>query len=147
MKCSKSLLQQSQPSGEASLKKEGYIQVVAQQMEIGPGISQSFLQTNPKETSKLPYYTNQIIQRQWLEIVDTHTHTNYKWVFPKIGVPHGTTKSSILIGFSIIFTIHFGGFPPIFGNTQITKKRPLQIIAVRYSLLLVKFRNMNYGWF
>ena len=26
----------------------------------------------------------------------------------------GTPKSSILIGFSIIFTIHFGGFPPIF---------------------------------
>ena len=31
----------------------------------------------------------------------------------------GTPKSSILIGFSIIFTIHFGGFPPIFGNTHI----------------------------
>ena len=31
----------------------------------------------------------------------------------------GTPKSSILIGFSIIFTIHFGGFPPIFGITQI----------------------------
>ena len=30
----------------------------------------------------------------------------------------GTPKSSILIGFSIIFTIHFGGFPPIFGTTQ-----------------------------
>ena len=29
-----------------------------------------------------------------------------KWVFPKIGVP---PKSSILIGVSIIFTIHFGG--------------------------------------
>ena len=29
----------------------------------------------------------------------------------------GTPKSSILIGFSIIFTIHFGGFPPIFGST------------------------------
>ena len=28
-----------------------------------------------------------------------------------------TPKSSILIGFSIIFTIHFGGFPPIFGST------------------------------
>ena len=29
-------------------------------------------------------------------------------------------KSSILIGFgTIIFTIHFGGFPPIFGNTHI----------------------------
>ena len=24
----------------------------------------------------------------------------------------GTPKSSILIGFSIIFTMHFGGFPP-----------------------------------
>ena len=31
----------------------------------------------------------------------------------------GTPKSSILIGFSIIFTIHFGGFPPIFGNTHL----------------------------
>ena len=31
----------------------------------------------------------------------------------------GTPKSSILIEFSIIFTIHFGGFPPIFGNTHI----------------------------
>ena len=27
----------------------------------------------------------------------------------------------ILIGFSIIFTIHFGGFPPIFGNTHEAK--------------------------
>ena len=26
----------------------------------------------------------------------------------------GTPKSSILIGFSIIFTIHFGGLPPLF---------------------------------
>ena len=38
-------------------------------------------------------------------------------VNPKIG--GNPPKSSILIGFSIIFTIHFGGFPPIFGNTQI----------------------------
>ena len=37
------------------------------------------------------------------------------WVFPKImGIP----KSSILIGFSIIFTIHFGE-NPIFGNIHI----------------------------
>ena len=28
----------------------------------------------------------------------------------------GPSKSSILIGFSMIFTIHFGGFPPIFGR-------------------------------
>ena len=27
-----------------------------------------------------------------------------------------------LIGFSLIFTIHFGGFPPIFGNTHIWRK-------------------------
>ena len=31
----------------------------------------------------------------------------------------GIPKSSILIGFSIIFTIHFGGFPPIFASTPI----------------------------
>ena len=31
----------------------------------------------------------------------------------------GTPKSSILMGFSIIFTIHFGGNTPIFGNTHI----------------------------
>ena len=31
----------------------------------------------------------------------------------------GTPKSSILIGFSIIFTIHFGGNSPVFGNTHI----------------------------
>ncbi len=28
-------------------------------------------------------------------------------------------KSSILIGFFIIFTIHLVGFPPIFGNINI----------------------------
>ena len=37
-------------------------------------------------------------------------------VNPKIGV--GTPKSSILIGFSLIFTIHFGG-PPLFLETPI----------------------------
>ena len=35
-----------------------------------------------------------------------------QWMFPKIMVPHGTPKSSILIGFFIIFTIHFGVFFP-----------------------------------
>ena len=38
------------------------------------------------------------------------------WMFPKLGVP---PKSSILIGFSIIFTIHFG-VPLFFGNTHMT---------------------------
>ena len=37
------------------------------------------------------------------------------WEFPKIMVP---PNHPILIGCSIIFTIHFGGFPPIFGNTH-----------------------------
>ena len=35
-----------------------------------------------------------------------------KWMFPKIGV--FPPKSSILIGFSILFTIHFGGKSPYF---------------------------------
>ena len=36
------------------------------------------------------------------------------WMFPKmVGFP---PKSTIVRGFSIIFTIHFGGFPPIFGK-------------------------------
>ena len=39
-------------------------------------------------------------------------------MFPKIMVP---PKSSILIGFSIIFTIHFGVFPPILGLTPVYK--------------------------
>ena len=44
------------------------------------------------------------------------------WMFPKIvGFP---PKSSILIGFSIIFAIHFGGSPLFFGNTHFTPKEP-----------------------
>ena len=39
------------------------------------------------------------------------------WVFPKIGVPV-PLNYHILIGFSIILTIHFGGKTPlIFGST------------------------------
>ena len=42
--------------------------------------------------------------------------------FPKmVGFP---PKSSILIGVSIIFTIHFGCFPPIFGNIHIAIWKP-----------------------
>ena len=56
--------------------------------------------------------------------------TNLSWEFPEecwsctiydhMGVSKNnvTPKSSILIGFFIIFTIHFGFFPPIFGNTH-----------------------------
>ena len=39
------------------------------------------------------------------------------WMFPKIvGFP---PNHPILIGFSMIFTIHFGGNTPIFGNTHL----------------------------
>ena len=40
-------------------------------------------------------------------------------IYMGVSKNNGTRKSSILIGFSIIFTIHFGGFPPIFGGTSI----------------------------
>ena len=42
--------------------------------------------------------------------------TSCIWVFPKIGVP---PNHPFLIRCSIIFTIHFGGNTPIFGNTHI----------------------------
>ena len=42
---------------------------------------------------------------------------------------NGTPKSSILIGFSIIFTIHFGGFTLIFGNTHIPDIEHLGMVS------------------
>ena len=42
----------------------------------------------------------------------------------------GTPKSSILIGFSIIFTIHFGFFPPIFGNINIYLKSNFIVVPL-----------------
>ena len=59
----------------------------------------------------------------FFNLVDSTTKT--PWVafqsfFLHMGVSKnsGTPKSWILIGFSIIFTIHFGGFPQFFGNTH-----------------------------
>ena len=40
------------------------------------------------------------------------------WEYMGISKNSGTPKSSILIGVSIIFTIHFQ-VPPIFGNTHV----------------------------
>ena len=42
----------------------------------------------------------------------------------------GTPKSSILIGFSMIFTIHSGVFPPIFGNTHMWLKEGQDVLSV-----------------
>ena len=48
---------------------------------------------------------------------------SYLYVYVGVSKNRGTPKSSILIGFSIIFTIHFGVFPPIFGNTHVHLRR------------------------
>ena len=67
---------------------------------------------------------NHLWLRTWL-------HNNWKSVgftyFNNLGVSknNGTPKSSILIGFSIIFTIHFGGPPLSFGNIHLD---PLKIV-------------------
>ena len=48
----------------------------------------------------------------------------YLWIL-QMGVSKNNGIPQIIhlfIGFSMIFTIHFGGFTPIFGNTQIQKK-------------------------
>ena len=42
----------------------------------------------------------------------------FSWLNLDVSENSGTPKSSILIGFSIIFIIHFGG-TPIFGNTHL----------------------------
>ena len=50
------------------------------------------------------------------------SHCNIKMsceIYMGVSKNRGTPKSSILIGFSIIFTIHFGGNTPIFGNIHI----------------------------
>ena len=47
------------------------------------------------------------------------------WVYIGISKNNGTPKSSISIGFSIIFTIHFGGFTPYFLETSIYHFHPL----------------------
>ena len=77
----------------------------------------------------------------------------YTRVFPKmVGFP---PKSSMLIGFSIIFTIHFGGFPPIFGSTPTqgcsfgneSKPNPgnQHLDLARYHLWLCLFPKMYCG--
>ena len=46
------------------------------------------------------------------------------WYDMGVSKNRGTPKSSILIGVSIIFTIHFGGFPPIF------RKHPYELMKI-----------------
>ena len=47
---------------------------------------------------------------------------------------NGTPKSSILIGFSMKWTVHFGGFTtPIFGNTHISIFKKIQAFRITLS--------------
>ena len=59
----------------------------------------------------------------------------------------GPPKSSILIVFSIIFTMHFGGFPPIFGNTHIFLLKITNKLFT-WSLLYkrISFVAKGYAW-
>ena len=65
------------------------------------------------------------------------------WIFPKIvGVP---PKSSILIGFSTIFTIHFG-VPLVFGNTHIvyscsTPEKPNHLLESSNRVVILACRR------
>ena len=49
-----------------------------------------------------------------------------------------------LIGFSIILTIHFGGFPPIFGNTHISIQSWKRHIV--HKIKSAKGHSANLGW-
>ena len=54
-----------------------------------------------------------------------------KCVFPKIvGFP---PKSSILIGFSIIFTIHFGVFPYFWKHPNLLENRPIFLLPGKFT--------------
>ena len=59
----------------------------------------------------------------------------YLGVEPKIGGGKTPQIIHLLIGFSIIFTIHFGGFPTIFGNTHLN-----YIELYKNSVSLLKLR-------
>ena len=52
-------------------------------------------------------------------------------VEPKIGGGFNPPNHPFVhrVWFSIIFTIHFGGFPPIFGNTQIVSKSLITLMS------------------
>ena len=58
-----------------------------------------------------------------------------KVIYVGVSKNHGIPKSSILIGFSIIFTIHFGGNTPIFGNTHMERCDNLPSSVVTLSTL------------
>ena len=70
---------------------------------------------------------------QWLLLLDRPNTWQQKSHVSRVRIPHvvlgvstnnGIPKSFILIVISIIFTIHFGGFPPIFGGPPTSRILP-----------------------
>ena len=56
-------------------------------------------------------------------VSDLGCHVGIMWMFPKIVVPPNSNHPLKNRGFSIILTIHFGGFPPNFWrNTHVEEK-------------------------
>ena len=62
----------------------------------------------------------------------------YLKVYMGVSKNRGTPKSSILLGFSMKWTIHFGGFPPIFGNAH--------ILGNPTSIFMVIPSDQPWGW-
>ena len=65
------------------------------------------LVTEFQENPPLPVHQIQVIQLSQMDACESPSI----WMFPQMMVP---PKSPILIGFSIVFTIHFGVFPYFF---------------------------------
>ena len=70
---------------------------------------------------------------------------NSRWPIVEMGVSknNGTPKSSILIRLSIIFTIHFGGFPPSFGNIQICFVQLKNVSAMAVTPIFFEGRRLE----
>ena len=131
---------------------------------LGGGNSKIFLKFSPRTLGKwsnltgmffemvwnhqLVFDWRQLLQR-WSDFVNNSGPGNaclakgpLSHLYMGVSENSGTPKSSILIGFSIIFTIQFGGNTPIFGNTHICWSTLLShSILYPISILMVSFRH------
>ena len=71
----------------------------------------------------------------WLKMIFSTSKCTY--LYMGVSKNNGTPKSSILIGFSIIFTIHFGG-PPLFLETPIYMFILMTLILLQYPSRFIK---------
>ena len=73
-------------------------------------------------TNKLVNFDEAILKKK------NQSNPVYIWLYMGVSKNNGILKSSILIRFSIIFTIHFGGNTPIFGNIHIHTKKTGEMV-------------------